>query len=94
MTRYLDRESPLIQQYLKTGTEKNKVLRVIAASKNDANVFLVEKPVSLEDQELGKVLLCVDKSSAQKKIATLSERFNLLIAANADQGKNGDPARI
>ena len=87
MTRYLDRKTPLIQQYLKTGKEKNKVLRVIAASKNDANVFLVEKAITLEGKELGNVLVCVDKASAKQKMTALSDRFNLLIAANTDKGK-------
>ena len=87
MTRYLDRKSPLIQQYLKTGKDKNKVLRVIAASRKDANVFLVEKAVILEDKELGKVLICVDKASAVQKIAALSDRFDQMIRTNTEQGE-------
>jgi len=87
MTRYLDRNSPLIQQYLKTGEEKNRILRVIAASKNDANVFLIEKSMSLEGKELGKVLVCVSKASIKKMIADSSDRFDLLIATNTNKGK-------
>ena len=97
MTRYLDRKSPLIQQYLKTGKEKNKVLRIIAASKLDTNVFFVEKPVSLEGKELGKVLVCVDKASIKKKITDLSERFNLLIVTNTNKAKEvlrGESVRL
>jgi methyl-accepting chemotaxis protein len=86
MTRYLDRKSPLIQQYLKAGTEKNKVLRVIAASKTDQNVLLVEKKVSLEGKAIGTVLVCIDKSSAKHKIDALSKRFDQLIAANTAKG--------
>ncbi len=87
LTRYLDRQSKLIQKYLKTGKEKNKALRVIAASKGDDNVLLVEKPILFEGKDLGKVFVCVDKASAREKIAALSERFGWLINANADKGK-------
>jgi hypothetical protein len=85
MTRFLDRKSSLIQQYLKSGKEKNSVLRVIAASKKDPNVLLVEKPVSLEGKELGKVLICADKASAKEKVAALSNRFDQMIRSNAEK---------
>ena len=87
MTRYLDRKSPLIQRYIKTGKEKNKVLRVIEASRNDPDVFLNEKTVSLEGRNLGKVLICVDRASANRKIAALSDRFNQLINSNSEKGE-------
>lgn len=87
MTRYLNRMSPLIKKYLESGKEKNKVLRVIAGSRNDADVFLAEKPVSLEGKDLGKVIVCVDKASTKQKIANLSNRFNQLISTNTNNGK-------
>lgn len=97
MTRFMDRKSAFIQQYLKAGGEKNKVLRVIAASQNDPNVFLVQKPVAVEGEDLGKVLLCVDNTAAQKKIATLTQRFDQLIDNNTAQGKElvqGETAKL
>ena len=87
MTRFLDCESPIIQQYLKSGKERNKVSRVVAASRKDPNVLLLEKHVVVEGKELGKVLVCVDKASVKQKITALSSCFDLLIDTNSNKGK-------
>ncbi len=87
MTRFLDRSSKLIQRYLDSGKEKNKALRVIAASKKDDSVLLVETPIWFEGKPLGKIVICVDKAEARDKITAMSDRFNQLIEANAQQGR-------
>jgi methyl-accepting chemotaxis protein len=93
LTRYLNRKDPVVQRYLKTGNGRNKVEKVINASLSDESVFVVEKPVEIEGQILGKIKLCISKSSANHKedqqsnrfMDQLSNRFNDLIAANTQR---------
>ncbi len=88
MTRYLDRKSSQIKKYLKLGEEKNKVLRVIAASRKDDGVMLMEKSIVLEEKVLGSILICVDKTSSKQKVAALADRFNQLILNNTQTARS------
>jgi methyl-accepting chemotaxis protein len=85
MTRYINRQDPIIKDYLKTGEGKKKIQKVINASSKDKTVFIVEKAVTVEGKELGKVMLCVNKSSLKKKIEEMSGRFATLIDDNSKQ---------
>jgi hypothetical protein len=85
LTRYINRQDPIITSYLKTGEGKKKIQKVINASSKDKTVFIVEKAVTVEGKELGKVLICVNKSSLKKKIEEISERFTTLIDDNSKQ---------
>jgi HAMP domain-containing protein len=82
ITRYVNRKDPKIKAYLKTGTGKKKHTKVLNASSADSSVLIVEKPMSLEGKSLGKVLLCMDKSSILAKKNEVEERFNTLAANN------------
>ncbi len=85
LTRYLNHKDPKIEEYLKRGEGKNKIEKVIHASLKDNTVFLVEKPVDVEGQNLGKAVLCIDRSSVTKKVDKMSERFAALIHVNMEQ---------
>lgn len=84
MTRYLNKKNPLIKKYLKEGKGKNKIQKVLDASQRDPSVFIIEKPIKLEDKLLGNVTLCVSKKSSQKKIEEMSGRFLALDKANTE----------
>jgi hypothetical protein len=85
LTRYLNRQDPIIKNYLNSGEGKTKIQKVINASSKDKAVFIVEKPVALEGKNLGKVLLCVNKASFKIKIEEMSGRFSILIDENTKQ---------
>ena len=85
LTRYIDRQNPIIKNYLSSGEGKTKIQKVIDASSKDQTVFIVEKPVELEGKKLAKVLLCVNKASLNKKIEEMSDRFSILIDKNTQQ---------
>jgi predicted PurR-regulated permease PerM len=93
LTRYLNRKDPIVQRYLKTKNGRSKIEKVINASLNDDSVFVVEKPVGLEGRVLGKIKLCIIKSSADQKedqqsnrfMDQLSNRFSDLIVANTQR---------
>jgi methyl-accepting chemotaxis protein len=85
LTRYLNRNNPIIQDYLKKGKGKNKIERAINASLNDNSVFIVDQQIEVEGQNLGKVMLCINKASAKKKIDEMSERFKVLVENNTSR---------
>ena len=87
-TRHLDRKHPKIKSWMKSGKGKKKLDRVIDGSSKDADVSIIEKPIELEGEKLGKVILCLDKSANQKKMDEMSGRFNTLITANNQKIKN------
>ena len=82
LTRYLDRRNESVKKYLSEGKSRNRMLRVMEASTRDPRVFLVRKPVELEGQDLGRVVLCVSKVAVQQKIKSLHEDFQELLEDN------------
>ncbi len=67
ITRFVNRKDPKIQNYLKNGAGKKKLDKVLSASSKDTSVLIVEKAMALEGKSLGKVVLCLDKSSISAK---------------------------
>jgi ABC-type transporter Mla subunit MlaD/DNA-binding ferritin-like protein len=82
LTQYLNLQDPIIRKYLKMGEGKKKIQKVMNASLNDDVVFIVNQQIEMEGQNLGKVMLCINKASANKKIDEMSERFNALVEDN------------
>jgi methyl-accepting chemotaxis protein len=83
-TRYLDRKNPKVKHYLETGKGRRNYDKVIAASKKDASVMLVEKPLLTEGKPLGSILLCINKDTVNQQIDALTGRFDALVKANGD----------
>ncbi len=81
LTRYLNRKHEKIMQYLEAGGN-NKVDTVLQAARQDDNVFLVEQQVLSDGEQIGRVVLCIDKTKAMQNIKALAQRFENLIAAN------------
>jgi methyl-accepting chemotaxis protein len=85
LTRYLNRQDPIIKNYINSGDGKTKIQKVINASSKDNTVLIVEKAIELEGKKLGKVMLCVNKTSLNKKIEAMSGRFSTLINDNSNK---------
>ncbi len=85
LTRYVNRKDPIIQDYLKKGEGKKKIQKVINASLNDETVFVVNQQIELDGRNLGKVMLCINKASANRKIDKMSDRFKALVADNTSR---------
>ncbi len=85
LTRFINRKDPIIRGYLKKGEGRKKIQRVINASLNDETVFIVTQQIELDGQNLGKVMLCINKASAKKKIDAMSDRFKTLVADNTSR---------
>jgi hypothetical protein len=82
MTRHLNRDDPRVESLLEKGQGRIAMDKVIDAARQDDSVFLVEAPVTLDGQNLGKVLLCVSRDSAKARIAAANQRLNTLAERN------------
>jgi hypothetical protein len=87
-TPYLDQDNPIIQKYLEKGEGQKKIDKVINASRQDDTVLIIENPIDLDGNVLGKVLLCVDRSATLARMNTLSDRFMALAKQNSDDVKS------
>jgi methyl-accepting chemotaxis protein len=84
ITRYVDRKNPKIKKYIKSGAGKKKLGKVLSASSKDASVLVVEKAMSLQGKQLGKIVLCMDRSSILAKKDEVKDRFNTLTNNNTE----------
>ena len=82
LTRQLNRGDPKVRTFLSQGEGRRPIDKVLNAAGRDAGVFLVEEPMALEGQPLGKVVLCVSRASAQARIDAMNERFGGLAEKN------------
>ncbi len=78
LTRYFNKGNPIIRSYLKTGKEKKKTDRILNASKKDKTIFLVEKPLIVEERNYGTLQLCISKAYTNQKIHRLTQDFTHL----------------
>jgi methyl-accepting chemotaxis protein len=83
ITRYVNRRDPKIKAYLKNGAGKKKLDKVLSASSKDSSVLIVEEAMALEGRPLGKIVLCMDKSSISRKKSEVENQFNTLTENNA-----------
>lgn len=81
--RYLDRNNEKIKEYINTGQGTKKYEKVISASRNDASVLIVNKKIDLDGNDLGYLLLCMNKADVNRKIAEMSSNFDTLIKDNS-----------
>ncbi len=88
MTRYLDRNHSYIKKYIKEGKKRKKIDKVLTQSKLDKNVFFAEKKIEVEGQDLGKAIVCIDKSFTEKNVLLLENSFGALVAKNSKDIKN------
>lgn len=84
ITRYINKSDPKIKAYIKTGSGKKKLNKVLSASSKDNSVLIVEKELSLEGKKLGKIVLCMDKAAILAKKGQVKKQFNALMAKNDD----------
>jgi methyl-accepting chemotaxis protein len=82
-TRFIDKSNPRIKTYLKTGSGKKKIEKVLSASSTDPAVFIVSKSINAEGVDLGKVLICVDKTRMNETLSQMTHRFNGLAKNSA-----------
>ncbi len=85
LTRYYDRQSPKIKEFIENSTEKRKIDRVIQASKNDTDVMIIQKAIELDGKILGSVMLCISKESMVGKLNAMEQRFSNLIKSNDEE---------
>ncbi len=78
LTRYLNRKDERVKGLLERGQGSLPVEKVMDAARQDKKIFLVEQPVLLDGQNLGKVVLGVSRETAEARIAAANERLNAL----------------
>ncbi|MCP4020703.1 MAG: methyl-accepting chemotaxis protein [Desulfobacteraceae bacterium] len=81
--RFFDKNKEKIKEYLDKGEGKKKYQKIISASMNDPEVFIVKKQIELEGNDLGSIILCMSKAQVNLKIATMSASFNFLSMKNS-----------
>lgn len=81
LTRYLNRENPLIRALMEKGEGERALDKVLSAARNDKSVYLIEAPISPNGVEIGKVIMGVSTASVDQQLAALDKRFTALIAS-------------
>ena len=81
LTRYLNRENPLIRALMEKGEGERALDKVLNAARNDKSVYLIEAPISPNGVEIGKVIMGVSTASVDQQLAALDKRFAALIAS-------------
>ncbi|MET1081333.1 MAG: methyl-accepting chemotaxis protein [Pseudomonas sp.] len=81
LTRYLNRENPLIKALLEKGQGTRALDKVLDAARNDKSVYFVEAAINPNGVEIGKVLMGVSTAAVESEIAALDTRFAALIAS-------------
>ncbi len=84
ITRYVNRKDPKIKTYLERGTGNKKLDKVLNASPKDPSVLVVEKALALQGKPLGKIVICMDKSSIFAKKEEVKNQFDTLINNNTE----------
>lgn len=81
LTRYLNRENPLIKALMEKGEGERALDKVLNAARNDKSVYLIEAPINPNGVEIGKVLMGVSTASVEQQLVALDKRFAALIAS-------------
>src|SRR5476651_2642500 len=82
LTRYLNRDNPLVLALLEKGQGERALDKVLDAAKNDPSVYYLEASISPNGVEIGKVLMGVSTASVEVDLAALDKRFSALIASS------------
>lgn len=82
ISRGYERKNPRIKQYIEVGKGQNSAEKVLYASRNDSDAFIVEEPMILASALIGTVILGLDKNPLNIKLADISERFDSMIQHN------------
>lgn len=81
LTRYLNRESPVIQALLAKGEGERAMDKVLNAAKTDSSVYYVEASISPNGVEIGKVRMAVSTATVEENLVALDKRFATLITS-------------
>ncbi len=81
-TPLLNLREPRMQAFLKQGSGDGKVEKIISGARKDPSVLLVQKTITQQGQELGKIVLGVSRDRVNTKNEALSERLSKIIKAN------------
>lgn len=82
ITRYVNPDDARIKSYLQSKAGKRKLDKVLNASSKDPSVLVAEKEMALEGKSLGKIVLCMDKSSILDKKREVEGHFTSLTGKN------------
>jgi methyl-accepting chemotaxis protein len=81
LTRYLNRENPLVQALLTKGQGERAMDKVLNAAKSDPSVYYVEASISPNGVEIGKVRMGVSTATVEENLLALDKRFATLITS-------------
>jgi methyl-accepting chemotaxis protein len=81
LTRYLNRENPLIQALLAKGAGERAMDKVLDAARSDPSVYYVEASISPNGVEIGRVRMGVSTAAVEQDLAALDKRFTALITS-------------
>ncbi|RMO15994.1 Methyl-accepting chemotaxis protein [Pseudomonas cichorii] len=84
LTRYLNRDNPLIKSLLAKGEGERAMDKVLNAAKNDPSVYYIEASISPNGVEIGKVRMGVSTATVEENLVALDKRFASLIT-NGEQ---------
>jgi methyl-accepting chemotaxis protein len=87
LTRLIDQNNQKIQSYLKR-EEDNRYSKILAGAQNDKTVMTFKETVTLDNNVLGHVELCIDTTAMSEMLAEMAERFYSLVQSNQAQSSS------
>ncbi len=81
LTRYLSKEDPIIQKFLKA-TGKTKVDRLLNGARNSEEVTLIEQSVDLEGTKYGSIIVAIDNNFINEKSTPIKQLNEDMIQKN------------
>ncbi len=82
LTRYYNKNSIKIKKYIKNGSARRKINKILEESRTDKEVMIIKKPVKFEQDVLATVLLCVTRQTMNNQLKSMDKRFIKLIKSN------------
>ena len=83
MTRFFDREHPLVLHLLSAADQGDRVAALLKASRTDDQVFIVERKIETQGRYLGTALICVDRSAVNRKVEELAANMDTMVASSS-----------
>ncbi len=83
ITRFFDREHPLVLRLLGSATEGDRVAALLKASRADDQVFIVERKIETQGRHLGTALICVDRGVVNRKVGEMAANLDTMVATSS-----------
>ena len=85
LTRHLDRSSAKVKAFIKAGSGKGKMSKLISGASQSEQVYLAQVDINPKGSVIGKLIIAMDTSEQALLKQTLGQQFASLIDASATE---------